>query len=196
MNLNEIGKKLKKLKWGRIASATLAIVAGILFLILPEGSARLICTVCGILLIAAGCVSIVTFALYGFLPFGRLLITGVALILFGIFCLVNPGIVMGILTVVFGIFIVVDGCMSLSDSICCARAHAAGWLPMLLLSALTIILGCIVLFGTFDTVMIFAGISLLVDGVSDLIMILAFSRRVREAKKKLKESSKNIYYMD
>lgn len=196
MDLNMIGKKLKKFKWSRIATAVLAIVTGILFLAVPDDSARVICAVSGILLVALGCISIAMFLIYGFGFSGRLLITGAALILFGVFCLVNPAVLMGILTVIFGLFIAVDGCASLSDSICCARAHAAGWFPMLLLSVLTIILGGIVMFGTFETVMIFAGISLLIDGVCDLIMILVFSRRIREAKEKLNKSPKNIYYMD
>lgn len=54
---------------------------------------------------------------------------------------------------------------------------------MLILSVVTVVLGGLVMFGPFDTVMIFAGISLIIDGICDIIMICVFSHKVREAKK-------------
>ena len=51
-------------------------------------------------------------------------------------------------------------------------------------------LGCIVLFVKFDAVMIFAGVSLIVDAVCDLIMTFIFSRRIREAKKFLMDQKR------
>ena len=89
-----------------------------------------------------------------------------------------------LLTVIFGIFIVIDGSTSIADSIECARAHVEGWVGMLILSVVTVVLGGLVMFGPFDTVMIFAGISLIIDGICDIIMICVFSHKVREAKKK------------
>ena len=53
------------------------------------------------------------------------------------------------------------------------------------LAVITIALGCVILFGKFDSIMLLAGISLIVDGVFDLIATLAFSKRVREARQKL-----------
>ena len=53
------------------------------------------------------------------------------------------------------------------------------------LAVITIALGCVILFGKFGSIMLLAGISLIVDGVFDLIATLAFSKRVREARQKL-----------
>ena len=75
--------------------------------------------------------------------------------------------------------------MTLQDGVDCARARLAGWWVPALLGAVTIVLGCVVLFGKFDSIMLLAGISLIVDGVFDLIATLAFSKRVREARQKL-----------
>ena len=69
------------------------------------------------MLIVAGIAALVGFILYGYLLGGHLLILGIALALAGVFCLVNPAVVKGILTVIFGIFVVVDGSVSIADSI-------------------------------------------------------------------------------
>ena len=50
----------------------------------------------------------------------------------------------------------------------------------------SIALGCVVLFGKFDSIMLLAGISLIADGVFDLIVTLAFSKRIRTAREKLR----------
>ena len=48
------------------------------------------------------------------------------------------------------------------------------------------------MFGKFDTVMIFAGCCLIIDGVSDIVSTLVFSHKVKEAKKKLLDDINTI----
>lgn len=190
--MNEIKKLFQKIKVDRIVSAIIAIVIGILFVALPEDSSNVLCLVCGIMLIVGGVMSIMGFIAYGFIVGGHLLILGIALLLSGILCLVNPEVVTSILTIIFGIYIIVDGATSMIDSIYCAKAHVSGWFVLLLLSLLSIVLGTIVMFGKFDTVMIFAGCCLIIDGVSDIVSTLAFSHKVKEAKKKLLDDINTI----
>ena len=95
-------------------------------------------------------------------------------------------ILISIMAVLFGVFLVIDGMMTLQDGVDCARARLAGWWVPALLGAVTIALGCVVLFGKFDSIMLLAGISLIADGVFDLIVTLAFSKRIRTAREKLR----------
>ena len=157
-----------------------------LFIVLPDSSSDVLCAISGIVLMVAGVVAIVAFASYGFFFSGHALLAG-------LFCIVNPNVVKDLLTVIFGIFIVIDGSTSIADSIECARAHVEGWVGMLILSVVTVVLGGLVMFGPFDTVMIFAGISLIIDGICDIIMICVFSHKVREAKKILHDKDNVIY---
>ncbi len=180
-----IKKHVKWMKWDRIITAVLAIALGLLFVLLPEGSANTLCTLSGVLLVAAGVTAIAAFIAYGYFFSGYSLVAGILLILAGIFCFVSPGTVQGLLTVILGVFILLSGSASLVDAIACARAKAQGWLVMLLLSLLVIVLGAVVMLGTFDTIMIFAGCSLMVDGVCSLVLTLVFSRRIREARRQL-----------
>ena len=159
----------KALKWRSLIVAFSAILLGLLFILTPQASADVICYVAGILLLASGIAAVISY-----LASGRL------------FCLLRPEIIQGLLTVLFGVFLVIDGMMTLQDGVDCARARLAGWWVPALLGAVTIALGCVVLFGKFDSIMLLAGISLIADGVFDLIVTLAFSKRIRTAREKLR----------
>lgn len=187
--MKQIKKFFQKIKLEVIVTAVLAIILGILFIVMPNESADTLCTVSGILLICAGVVAIVAFIAYGFVFGGYLLILGIALILSGIFCLTYPVIVTELLTIIFGIYIIVDGTTSFIDSIYCARAHIKGWIFLTLLAILSIALGTVVMFGTFDTIMIFAGYCLIIDGICDIIEVTVFSHKIKAAKKKILEDT-------
>ena len=163
--MNEIKRQIKIAKWDKVITALLAVIIGVLFIVLPDSSSDVLCAISGIVLMVAGVVAIVAFASYGFFFSGHALISG----------------------------IVIDGSTSIADSIECARAHVEGWVGMLILSVVTVVLGGLVMFGPFDTVMIFAGISLIIDGICDIIMICVFSHKVREAKKILHDKDDVIY---
>lgn len=190
--MNELKKAFRRCKWDSILAAALAIIVGILFIALPSTSANVLCTIAGVLLIVIGIFAIAAFVAGGFLLGGYSLIMGIAFLLSGLFFLIHPELIKGILTVLFGIFIVADGASTLVDSIYCAKARVGGWFWLLLLSLVSIVLGCIVTFGTFDTVMMFAGISLVVDGVGDLLITLFFSHKIKEAKKTLQKRKDDI----
>lgn len=190
--MNKVKKFFTKLKWENIIAAILAIVVGVLFIILPKDSADVLCLIVGILLICAGAFTLVAYIFSGFFLGAHLLIVGIMLILLGTFCLTNPENIMKVLTVLFGLYIVIDGATSIVDSVYCAKAKIKGWGLLLVLAILSIGLGTAVMFSTFDTIMIFAGCSLIIDGVCDIVETIVFSHKIKEAKKKLLEGSKII----
>ena len=190
--MNKVKKFFTKLKWENIIAAILAIVVGVLFIILPKDSADVLCLIAGILLIFDGSFTLVAYIFSGFFLGAHLLIVGIMLILLGTFCLANPENIMEVLTVLFGLYIVIDGATSIVDSVYCAKAKIKGWGLLLVLAILSIGLGTVVMFSTFDTIMIFAGCSLIIDGVCDIIETIVFSHKIKEAKKKLLEGSKII----
>ena len=110
------------------------------------------------------------------------------MIVFGIFCLVKPETIMAVITVVFGIFLLIDGIVKMQEGIELSRAYVKGWWSVVALGIITIALGVVVMFGTFENVMIFAGVSLIVDGVCDAITTLVFSAKFRKAEKEVKQT--------
>ena len=184
--MGSIRSYFKCLKWRSLIIAFSAILIGLLFILTPQTSADVICYVAGILLLASGIAAVVSYLASGRLFGSYALVSGIVLLVCGVFCLLRPEIIQGLLTVLFGVFLVIDGMMTLQDGVDCARARLAGWWVPVLLGAVTIALGCVVLFGKFDSIMLLAGISLIVDGVFDLIVTFAFSKRIRTAREKLR----------
>lgn len=174
---------LKKIKWDSLTVAIAAIVMGILCLVMPTGIGNVLCIVFGCLLIFSGVVMFVKMTSLSWVLGANLLIPTVVTIISGIFCLVYPGVLQSVLTVLFGLFIIIDSLASLSDAIVCAKAKTEGWVWLLILSIITACLGVVVMFSTFETVMIFAGISLIIEGVKRLVITLTCSRKIKEAKK-------------
>ena len=190
--MEEIKSFFKKVKWDSIIIAILTIMIGILCVCLPESSANVLCIIFGCALIAMGLAVMVRYFAFERILGGQLLIMSATLIVAGVFCLANPAIVQSILTIVLGLFIVIDSITSFADSVDCARARVSGWWVLMLLSIATACLGVAVMFAKFSTVMIFAGASLIVEGVVHFVSTLVFSRKVKQAKKILTDKHDDI----
>ena len=191
--MNSIKKLFQKFKVESIVSAVFAIILGILFVAMPNSSANALCTVSGVFFIITGLTLIMAFVAGGFFFGGHLLILGIALLICGAFTLSYPNEFKDLIKIIFGIYIIVDGTTSLVDSIYCARAKIRGWFVLTIISVLSIILGSVLMLATFETIVIFMGCALIIDGICDLIEILVFSKKVREAKKGLLDSHETIY---
>ena len=63
-----------------------------------------------------------------------------------------------------------------------------------MLAVLTIVLGILVMFG--ESVMLLLGISLIIDGVSDIVTTLWLSAGVRKVKKEIEKDDNNFGDMD
>lgn len=187
-------KKLKDLGISRIVIAVLVIILGIVFIVIPDGSADVMCMVAGIVFVVCGVALGVKFFITA--PFfgDYSLIGSIISLAIGIAFLVIPGTMKGILTILFGAFVIIDGSLSVSQAITCGRVHIRGWWVMLLLSIISIAFGVCTMFGVYgsDILMLFLGISLIVDGADDLILSIFFSKKISEAQKVLKQAEKQV----
>lgn len=178
----------KKVKWDSIIIATLTIVFGILCVAMPTRAGDVLCIVFGAMLLTMSIALFVRFFAVDRFFGANLLIAAAVMLILGIFCLVYTSTLQSILTVLFGIFIFVDSMTSLTDSILCAKAKIKGWWVLFVLSILTACLGVCVIFSNFDTVMIFAGCSLIIEGLRRLVTTLVFSHKIKQAKKQLSQT--------
>lgn len=185
--MEEIKKFFKKCKWDSIIISILSVVLGILCIVMPNRSADVLTIVFGCSLIAIGITLFVRFISFDIIIGDRISMFAILMIILGIFCLIYPNTIQGILTVLFGLYIVVDSASTLNDSIYCSRAKTSGWLVLFILSLLSIVLGVAVMFSNFETVMIFAGVALIIEGIEHFVITIVYSRRINEAKKNIKE---------
>lgn len=186
--MEEFKSFFKKLKWDSIIISLLTIILGIVCVVIPNESGNVLTLIFGISLIIMGvCLIIRLFTVDTFLT-EHILLLSILMIILGIFVLIFPETIKSLMTVLFGMFIVLDSVSSLSDSIYLCKAEIRGWVVLFVLSLITIILGVSVMFSSFETVMIFAGCSLIIEGVRKFVTTLIYSRKIKVAKKQLKES--------
>ena len=182
----------KKLKWDSIIVAALTIVLGLLCVILPKGSGTALTYIFGAALVAMGITAVVRYFWGLRLISDMSLVIGTLMITLGVFTLINPSAIQAILVVLLGVFIIIDSMTEISESIYCARANVSGWFWLFLASVLTLVLGIVVAFSNFETVMILAGIALIIEGLKRLIITLVCAGKIREAKKQLMNAANEI----
>lgn len=191
--MSEIKKFFTKLKWEKLVTAIVAIVLGIVFVADPNGSGDAVCKVAGVAMIVLAAAMLIRYFSSTQL-FPENLIFSAVLLLLGIFFIAKSGVVMTVLGLFFGIFLVIDGASKIRDGIDAAKAKIQGWWIWFLLALLTIVLGVLVMFG--ESVMTLLGVSLIVDGVSDIVTTLWLSAGVRKVKKEIEKDEKDLGEMD
>ena len=191
--MSEIKKFFTKLKWEKLVTAIVAIVLGIVFVADPNGSGDAVCKVAGVAMIVLAAAMLIRYFSSAQL-FPENLIFSAVLLLLGIFFIAKSGVVMTVLGLFFGIFLVIDGASKIRDGIDAAKAKIQGCWIWFILALLTIVLGVLVMFG--ESVMTLLGISLIVDGVSDIVTTLWLSAGVRKVKKEIEKDEKDLGEMD
>lgn len=191
--MSEIKKFFTKLKWEKLVTAIVAIVLGIVFVADPNGSGDAVCKVAGVAMIVLAAAMLIRYFTSAQL-FPENLIFSAVLLLLGIFFIAKSGVVMTVLGLFFGIFLVIDGASKVRDGIDAAKAKMQGWWIWFILALLTIVLGVLVMFG--ESVMTLLGVSLIVDGVSDIVTTLWLSAGVRKIKKEIEKDEKDLGEMD
>ena len=180
---------LKKFKIRSLAVAVALIIIGILFIVFPDNAARIICYVAGATLLVWGILSIMTYFVYGMKEFDSYsLVGGVALIAVSVLLFVKPDFVAEVLTILFGIVLVIVGVMKVQQASEMARYKIPRWWLMLIVAIVFIVLGAVTVFDPFNSksaLMIFAGVSLIADGISDIITVCWYSMKMEEVRRRL-----------
>lgn len=184
----------KKIKWDSIILSILMLAVGVLYVVLPSKAGDVTITVFGIMLIVAGLVSCVRYFMYDRFLSDHILIISIVMLVLGIFTLIYPKSIQAILTIVFGLIIVIDSISSICDSVYLLKVKVYDGIILIILSIITAILGVMVMFSNFESVMVFAGVSLIIDGVRKLVTTIVFSVKVTKAKKQFVKSASE--YLD
>ena len=178
----------KKIKWDSIILSILMLAVGVLYVVLPSKAGDVTITVFGVMLIVAGLVSCVRYFMYDRFLSDHILIISIVMLVLGIFTLIYPKSIQAILTIVFGLIIVIDSISSICDSAYLLKVKVYDGIILIILSIITAILGVMVMFSNFESVMVFAGVSLIIDGVRKLVTTIVFSVKVNKAKKQFVKS--------
>ena len=178
-------KTLKKLEWISLAISVVMLLLGLCLLIWPNISATVLCYVMSAILLAVGVFRIVCYAQRGISSIFHVyeLPLGILDVLMGVYGFARSHSVVLILPVIIGILILVDSLFQLQASIDLRRLSVPGWGLSLVLSILSVAFALLLVMNPFEgsrTLMIFIGLSMMVDGVQILSYIICASKCVKE----------------
>lgn len=171
----------KSLGWV-IALSIGLIILGILAILMPGIASAFFTSVMGWISLFSGIVMIVqAFQSRPVRGFWLNLIVGIAYVIAGIYILFNVGAAVLALTFAFGILFIVEGIFTIIMAFTNRSGHRMSWL-VALNGVVTLILGIMVLnrfpFSAIWLIGLYAGISLLMNGVSLLAAAIAARRAI------------------
>jgi len=166
-------KTIRQAKWSYIICSIMLTVVGICIIARPRLSAVRLCSVIGAIVILCGLTKILGYIshdLYN-LAFQFDLSLGIFTVAFGSVLLLRAERIIAILPIIIGIFVLIDGVFKLQTAVDAKRFGLSNWWLILIGSLVCVALSLILIFEPFsgsDLIMIFVGISLLVDGLQNL----------------------------
>lgn len=186
-----------ELKHNYAFSTILTVLVGLVLVIWPDISGKILCYTLGAGLIIMGAILI-----FSFIRGERLGVVnkfsmgmGIVLIVLGIFVCTNPQTVLSIIPVVVGIVILLHGCMDIAYTIDIKNTGASKWWLALLAAVITFAFGLSLVlhpYFAFEMTMTLLGIALLYDGGSDLVLIIIAAYKQRQSDKRVREFAKNV----
>lgn len=180
---------LKNLKWNMIIMAVLTIVMGISLVASPNTAALTICRLLGWIVLISGIVSAI-FYLRGSRSVWETsaLVLAVIGILFGIFIIKNPGTIVKFLSYLLAAILIIHGIADIREAFEARRFLDEHWEIALVLGAISLVLGLLIVWNPFSSaavLMTIIGLSLVYDGVSDLVIVLRLAKFAKDVKRDL-----------
>ena len=189
----KIAKLLKSIRKEYIVSSAIIILLGIILAFFPTASTKFLCYGVAAFFILMGVVVTIKYCRSldkGFLE-TMSLVAGILIGLLGFYILVKPLALASILWLVFGIIMVVDGIYKIMHAISLGKNGATRWWTVLIIAAITTLLGLIVVFKS-EAVAIgfirFIGIAFIVDGIADIFSTIYLSKVIKKLEPEYVES--------
>lgn len=173
-----------KILTGKILLCVCEILVGILLLIDPEGFTTSIVTGAGLLLFAAGAITV--FGYFRTPPEqaqqGQGLSKGLCAILAGMFCIFRSGwfvVTFPVLTIIYGISILLIGLVRVQWAVDMLRMKRQRWPLAMISAAISVAAGGVILLDPFSATSVlwrFVAIALLVEAAADLAVLIFMHR--------------------
>lgn len=181
---------LKKIKANVLISALLCIALGIVLVVWPGMSVKIVCRAIGVVLVINGLIRLLNFVFRkdGSLFSQMNLILGVVIALIGIWIFSRPDTIIALVPILVGVIIVIHGINNLEQAVSLFQSKYDKWWVALVLGLITVGFGVLLIFRPFeavDTLIMFIGLFLIYDGVSDIWIISRVSRTAKQLKQEM-----------
>ena len=181
----------------RIAYVAMSIVlfaVGLCLIIWPAMFAKIFCYLIGSLALIPGIIETVVFFVrdISVKSFSYSLAIGLLSSIFGLILLLKPDNSAVFFSMLIGVFIIIDSVLKLQTSFELRVMGVLRWWINLILSLASAVLGVLLVinpFGTGNLLLIFMGISLMVDALENIWTVIYISRAAKQMKKIAEEEA-------
>lgn len=180
---NSIENMYKRMIWYSIGTALITIITGIVLLLVPELSGKVLGIIVGIIFLIEGINSIYKyFHREGAKLYNLNLIFGVIYAVLGVVIILVPSSVVEFITVCLGIYMIVNGASKVNYALWLKRGNEDSWLITLATGILVAIVGVLVIFNPFASLTLtkLAGAFLIITGILDFMDTILFKNRSKE----------------
>ena len=185
-------KEVKQFSKSYILVSALYVVLGIVLLAWPGTSVKMICYGLGFAMVVLGITyGIIYFTkdnLAGFLQMD--LVIGIICLSFGVFILLNPTFLSTVLPFAMGIILLLGAVVKIQSSLNMRRLKFGKWYLVLICAVVIIIMGIVLLCNPFQEeqyMILYIGICLILDGLTNLTSLICIQMRVRKLARIQKE---------
>ena len=170
---------LKRIKADVILSAILCVALGVILMIWPTQVTKVLCYILAAILCVMGIGHIISY-MRNKLESRLGLATGIALVILGVWILVQPLNFAKIFPVVIGVVLLMHGLEDLRMTIEAKQNGDTAWGILLLITILNFAFGVLLIWKAIEMVLV--GIALIYDGLSDLFVVYRVAGAVKAAK--------------
>ena len=180
---NSIENMYKRMIWYSIGTALITIITGIVLLLVPELSGKVLGIIVGIIFLIEGINSIYKyFHREGAKLYNLNLVFGVIYAVLGVVIILVPSSVVEFITICLGIYMIVNGASKVNYALWLKRGNEDSWLITLATGILGAIVGVLVIFNPFASLTLtkLAGAFLIITGILDFMDTILFKNRSKE----------------
>ncbi len=163
------------------------VLLGIFLVIFPSDSAKIIFFILGLIMSVWGLFKVIEYFRIKNEFFGSFaLVQGCALLGFGIYTLLNPDLLSKLIAIVLIMILFIGAVLKLQYTLEFARLKSKGWRIQAIGAVLVAAVSIIAFFNPFgpdNILMMFIGISLIFDGLWDLITMIYITKFVKNIEK-------------
>lgn len=180
---NSIENMYKRMIWYSIGTSLITIITGIVLLLVPELSGKVLGIIVGIIFLIEGINSIYKyFHREGAKLYNLNLVFGVIYAVLGVVIILVPSSVVEFITICLGIYMIVNGASKVNYALWLKRGNEDSWLITLATGILVAIVGVLVIFNPFASLTLtkLAGAFLIITGILDFMDTILFKNRSKE----------------
>ena len=181
-------KYLKNIKGIYICACILFMIIGLMLIGFPEFSMVAVCYIIGIMLIVLGVIKICAYFAqdkYN-IAFQFDLALGILSVIIGVCTIIHHNWIINLLPIIIGIMIIADSLFTLQASIDAKRFGLPRWYLLLIFSAVSVILGLVLVFKSFKSavaITILYGLGCFFIGFEKLVSIIYTTQRIKNKSK-------------